>query len=55
MPHPPPPDNAADARGQAALAGAYVQVLAEFEAANTRSELAAVDRRLVELEKEAVS
>ncbi|MDQ3790627.1 MAG: hypothetical protein M3422_25755 [Actinomycetota bacterium] len=53
--HPPPPENAADARRQADLAGEYVRVLAEFEAANTRSKLAAVDRRLAELEKEAVS
>lgn len=51
--HPPPPGTAADARRQAELAGAYVQVLGEFEAANTRSKLAALDGRLTELEKEA--
>lgn len=53
--HPPPPAGAADARRHADLAGEYVRVLAEFEAANTRSKLAEVDRRLAELEKEAVS
>ena len=52
--HPPRPETAADARRQARLAGEYVRVLGEFEAANTRSKLAALDGRLTELEKEAV-
>jgi hypothetical protein len=51
--HPPRPETAADARRQADLAGEYVQVLGEFEAANTRSKLTALDGRLRELEKEA--
>lgn len=53
--HPPRPKNAADARRQADLAGEYVQVLGEYEAANTRSKLAALDGRLTELEKEAAT
>lgn len=52
---PAPPDNAADARRQADLAGEYVLVLSQFEAANTRSKLAAVNTRLAELEKETAS
>ena len=51
--HPPRPETAADARRQADLAGAYVRVLGEFEAAKTPAMLADVDRRLTELEKEA--
>jgi hypothetical protein len=51
--HPPRPKTAADARWQADLAGEYVRVLAEYEAANTRSKLAALGGRLTELEKEA--
>ena len=51
--HPPRPETAAQARRQADLAGAYVRILAQFEAANTRSKLAALDRRMTELEKEA--
>lgn len=51
--HPPPARTAADARRQADLAGEYVLVLGEFEAANTRSKLAAVNERLTGLEKES--
>jgi hypothetical protein len=52
--HPPPPRDAADARRQADLAGEYVLVLGQFEAATTRAGLAEVTERLAELEKEAV-
>lgn len=51
--HPPPPKDAADARRQADLAGRYVLVLGEFEAARTRARLAEVNERLTDLEKEA--
>jgi hypothetical protein len=50
--HPPRPKTAAGARRQADLAGEYVRVLGEYEEANTRSKLAALDGRLTELEKE---
>jgi hypothetical protein len=53
--HPAQPADAADARRQADLAGQYVLVLGEFEAANTRSKLVAVDERITELEKEAAT
>lgn len=49
--HPPPPKDAADARRQADLAGQYVLVLGQFEAATTRAKLAEVNERLTELEK----
>lgn len=52
--HPPSPRDAAEARRQADLAGEYVLVLGQFEAATTRARLAEVDLRLAELEKELV-
>ena len=51
--HPPPPKDAADARRQADLAGRYVLVLGEFEAARTRARLAEVHERLTDLERAA--
>lgn len=53
--HPPEPTDATAARRQADLAGRYVLVLGEFEAANTRAKLAAVDGRIAELEKEVAT
>lgn len=53
--HPPPPKDAADARRQADLAGRYVLVLGEFEAARTRARLAEVNEHLTELETAAMS
>lgn len=53
--HPPPPKDAADARRQADLAGRYVLVLGEFEAARTRARLAEVNANLTELETAAMS
>ncbi|HEX6358450.1 hypothetical protein [Actinophytocola sp.] len=51
--HPPAPKDAADARRQADLAGEYVLVLGEFEAATTPAGLAGVNERLDELEEAA--
>lgn len=51
--HPPPPTDAAEARRQADLAGEYVLVLSEFEAANTRAKLAEVNKRITRLEEAA--
>jgi hypothetical protein len=51
--HPPPPGNAAEAREQADLAGEYVLVLGEFEAATTRAKLAEVNKRITRLEEAA--
>lgn len=48
--HPPPPADAAAARRQADLAGQYVLVLGEFEAATTRAKLAEVNKKITELE-----
>jgi hypothetical protein len=53
--HPPKPADAAAARRQADLAGQYVLVLGELEAANTRGKLAAVGERIAELEKEVAT
>jgi hypothetical protein len=51
--HPPTPTDAADARRQADLAGEYVLVLGEFEAATTRAKLAEVNKRITQLEEAA--
>jgi hypothetical protein len=51
--HPPPPEDARAATRQADLAGRYVLVLGEFEAASSTTRLAEVDARLTELEEEA--
>lgn len=51
--HPSTPADAAEARRQADLAGHYVSVLGEFEAATTRAKLAEVNRRISALEEAA--
>jgi len=51
--HPPPTTDADEARRQADLAGQYVLVLGDFEAASSNMQLDGVDTRLTELEKEA--
>lgn len=51
--HPSAPKDAGDARRQADLAGRYVLVLGEFEAATSNMRLSEVDGRLAELEREA--
>jgi hypothetical protein len=51
--HPEPPSDADEARRQADLAGKYVLVLGEFEAASSNMRLTEVDTRLSELEEEA--
>jgi len=51
--HPPPPKDAAEAREQADLAGQYVLVLGEFEAATTRAKLAEVNKKITRLEEVA--
>jgi hypothetical protein len=48
--HPSTPKDAAEARAQADLAGRYVLLLGEFEAATTRAKLAEVNERITELE-----
>src|SRR5262245_45446067 len=53
--HPERTEDATAARRQADLAGQYVLVLGEFEAANTRAKLAAVNERITELEKEVAT